>query len=238
MNDSNEVLAPRGLMPRLLTRLFARSAQIKENRLLAPGLQLITLQGDDLREVRWSPGDKLQVRLGSGMTMRTYTPISWDSESGTTSFLAHTLASGPGSAWARDVRSGQQVDVFGPRQSLDLQAFEARRGLLIGDETAIGLVMAWRPAQALLEVGDLSSLQPLFASLGPVVQGVARQEQDRHLPQLLASMLDLAGDDTQFVLAGRARTLQTLRHALRDAGIPGKRVLTRAYWAEGKAGLD
>mgnify|MGYP001262327657 CR=1 FL=1 len=226
-----------GLMPRLLTRWLFREASVVRNDLVVPGLHRIELSGPELRGAKWAAGDKLQIRMGSGLQTRTYTPMSWDAAEGRTTILAHALAAGPGSEWARRARPGQRVAVFGPRRSLDLSALPAAQGVLVGDETAIGLAAAWRPASTLLEVDHSAALQPLLGSLGINATLLARRPEEHHLARLAEAALD-QGPDRRFVLVGRARTIQFLRRALRQHGVASGRILAKAYWADGKAGLD
>lgn len=233
-----EVAPSEGLVPRLMTRLFFRGAQVSGNQRIAPGLHRITLQGPALRGLRWFPGDKLQLKLGPGLRTRTYTPIRWDAERGETEFIAHTLAAGPGSDWVRHAAPGQAVQVMGPRASLDLARFDPSRALLAGDETAIGLAAAWRPLHAFFEVDGAAGCTDLLRSLDLQATVVGRQPGDLQLDALANALLGLARPDSQFVLAGRARSVQHLLRALRVAGVPSGRILTKAYWAEGKVGLD
>lgn len=225
------------MVPRLLTRWLFRQAQVERNDIVAPGLHRIEISGPDLSGARWIVGDKLQLKTGAGLQTRTYTPLSWDAEQGRTAFLAHTLAPGPGSTWVRQVRHGQSVAAFGPRRSLDLASVDAQRGILIGDETAIGLAAAWQPSRAVLEVNDAAGMQPAIHALGVNATLVARQSEAQHLDALGEAML-AQGLDKHFVLVGRARTLQYLLRLLRRQGVASSRILTKAYWADGKVGLD
>ena len=55
----------------------------------------------------------------------------------------------------------------------------------------------------------------------------------------MAAMLsDAAATGASFVLTGKAGTIQALRQRLRLLSVPAARVITKAYWAPGKAGLD
>lgn len=227
-----------GLLPRLVTRLFFRAATVAENRRLADGLHLVTLEGPALRGAAWTPGDKLQLKTGAGLLTRTYTPIEWDPAAGRTRWLAHALAPGPGSEWVRRAAPGDLVSVMGPRRSLDLSGFDARRSVLVGDETAIGLAAAWRPAHAIFESGQRGAVQQVLDTLRLPATAIARQHLELHLDALANAMLCLAAPDTTFVLAGRARTLQHLLHALRSDGVDARRICTKAHWADGRMGLD
>ena len=46
------------------------------------------------------------------------------------------------------------------------------------------------------------------------------------------------GPNTHVVLAGRAATVQHLLRRLKLDGVTGSRIRTKAYWADGKVGLD
>jgi ferric-chelate reductase (NADPH) len=229
---------PAGLAARLIAQLLFRKAHVSANVRVAPGMHLITLQGPELQAVRWTVGDKLQVRLGAALQTRTYTPLSWDVDTGATQILAHALALGPGSEWVYRAAVGQPVSLFGPRRSLDLSRFDPSASVLLGDETAIGLVAAWRPGHALIETRDRPAIQALLDSMGLAGTAMAAQANALHLDALANAALGLAGPDTRFVLVGRARTVQHLLKALRQAGVRANRLLTKAYWADGKAGLD
>lgn len=225
------------LLPRLLTRWLFREARVERNEPTAPGLHYIELSGPQLRGVPWAPGDKLQLRMGSGLQTRTYTPLFWDAGRGRTAILAHTRATGPGSEWVRQARPGQTVSVFGPRRSLDLSALHASQCVLVGDETAIGLAAAWQPGCTLLEVDHAQALRTASGDLGVHAMLVPRQDGDHPLARLAEAAL-AQGPDRRFVLVGRARTLQFLLRTLRRQGVPAGHIRTKAYWAEGKAGLD
>lgn len=227
-----------GLAARLLSRVFFRTAEVAENRPIGGGLHLITLQGPALRGVRWAAGDKLQVRIGAGLLTRTYTPMQWDAANGRTRLLAHALAAGPGSEWARRAVPGQAVSVLGPRRSLALVDVDPRHGVLLGDETAIGLVAAWRPAHAVIEAGNRAAIQNLLHTMDLPATAMAAQADGAHRDAMANAALGLLGPRTRVVLAGRARTVQHLLRALRHEGVPPNRILAKAHWADGKTGLD
>lgn len=227
-----------GLATRLLTRVFFRTAVVAENRAIGGGMHLITLQGPALRDVRWNAGDKLQLRIGPGLLTRTYTPTEWDAARGHTRILAHALAIGPGSEWVRQAAPGQAVDLLGPRRSLALADRDPRDGLLLGDETAIGLAAAWRPAHAVFETSNPAAIQPLLDTLDLPATALAAHSDGLHRDAMVQAAMARLGPRSQLVLVGRARTVQHLLRALRHAGVPASRILTKAYWSDGKAGLD
>lgn len=229
---------PQGLVTRLVMRAFFRQAKVVSNVAIAPALHRITLEGDALRGVAWQPGDKLQIRLGHGLQTRTYTPTEWDPVAGGTAFLAYTQASGPGSLWAARAMPGEPVEVMGPRTSLALEGLDPADGVVLGDETAVGLALAWGAGRAVLELSDPESLVALCHAQGLRSTLLAKQTDGHCLEEMERVMWDGATPRTHFVLAGRASTVQRLHHRLRAGSVPARRIHTKAYWADGKLGLD
>lgn len=95
-----------GRVTRALLRWMMRPARVAAVKTLSPRFRLIDLEGDDLKGVTWLPGHKVQVSIGSGLSSRTYTPMSWDADAGRTRLLAFVHGDGPGSRWAASLLEG------------------------------------------------------------------------------------------------------------------------------------
>ncbi len=130
-------------MTRTLLKWLMRPARVAAVETLSPHFRLVDLEGEALRNVVWTVGQKVQVAMGSGLSARTYTPMSWDADSGRTRMLTFAHGDGPGSRWASGLREGDTCQFFGPRRSLDLSGLE-QRVVLFGDETSFGLAAAVR----------------------------------------------------------------------------------------------
>ncbi|WP_342731832.1 siderophore-interacting protein [Bradyrhizobium sp. B117] len=221
-----------------------RSARIAAIETLSPHFRLVELEGEALKTVAWAAGQKIQVAMGAGLSARTYTPMSWNAGSGRTRLLAFVHGDGPGSRWADGLHEGDTCQFFGPRRSLDLTGFEAPI-VLFGDETSFGLAAALRDnlqaggALHMFETTDVAaSRQVLEAiSLGEA-RLIARSADDVHLAAVEAEMLRLAANGAQFVLTGKASSIQRISRALKAAGVASSRIKAKAYWAPGKTGLD
>jgi NADPH-dependent ferric siderophore reductase len=246
MNEAARKGIPKGRLEGAFSKLFTKAATVTELRDLAPGFRLLTLQGKGLCKATWTPGQKVQLMLG-GWVQRTYTPLSWDPEGGSTQILAYAHGDGPGADWARNLAVGDACAIFGPRGSLDLTAIE-RPALLFGDETSFGLAHALRftPATAqgvhlLLEVTSAADSTSVLDAIG--VQGahlIERRPDDGHLGEVqeLAAHLLQTRSIEGGVLSGKASSIQRLSRQLRQLGVPRSRIQAKAYWAPGKAGLD
>lgn len=238
-----ETAAP-GRLSQALLRLLMRQARIVATERLADRFKLITLEGPALAGVAWSPGQKIQIAMGSAFTARTYTPLEWNAAAGRACILGFEPGDGPGSAWVRNVAPGDMCDLLGPRGSLDLRRTPPSTAVL-GDETSIGLAYALaqlnpaRSMRCLLEVTDAESVRQVLTQLGMAEATLfAKQDGDAHLDAIEAAIPALAAAGAGFVLTGKAATVQRLRHRLKRSGVPAANILTKAYWAPGKTGLD
>lgn len=241
----NAPLKEPGRISRTLIRLMMKHARVAASEPIGEGYRLITLEGPELRGVDWLPGQKIQIAMGSAFVTRTYTPIDWDADAGSTRILGYVHGTGPGSAWVAGVRPGDECDIFGPRSSLDLRRIDGPVALY-GDETAIGLAHAAihadasRPVACHFEVGDILGSGMAAARLGMAAATTFQQRQadDAHLAALEESLAPQAAAGARFVLTGKAGTIQRLRQSLKQLGVGSGRIATKAYWAPGKVGLD
>lgn len=229
--------------------LFAKPATLTAVQVCS-GFAQLTLEGPSLQDVRWQPGQKLQVLL-SPQCCRTYTPSTWDSQLGRTTLLVHLHGSGPGSAWAQRAHEGQSCTLFGPRDSL---AVHGAPLVVFGDESSLGLVYAALhshvpgvpAARVVLEAQAPAEIDKLLRAFPPPgldpsqVTILAKTPAGEHLHSAVEALLQaLSGaPDRVAVLSGNAASLAFVVKQLRQRGLARRRLQTRAYWAQGKTGLD
>jgi NADPH-dependent ferric siderophore reductase len=240
--NSAPPLAPPGRVTRALLRWFMRPARVAAVETLSAHFRLVDLEGEALRNIAWTVGQKIQVSMGSGLSARTYTPMSWDADSGRTRMLTFAHGEGPGSRWASSLRAGDACQFFGPRRSLDLSGVESL--VLFGDETSFGLAAALRDSPQgagaihVFEASDVAESRQVLEAIGLQATLIARTADDDHLAAAEAEMLRLAASGAHFVLTGKASSIQRVSRALKAAGVVSARVKSKAYWAQGKTGLD
>lgn len=234
---------PQGRVTRMLLQWLMRPARIARIEVLSPRFRSIALEGDALKGLAWTVGQKIQVAMGSGLSARTYTPMSWDAENGRTTLMAFAHGSGPGSRWASSLQEGDMCWLFGPRRSLDPSAGEPPM-VVFGDETSFGLASALKESRQaggtihVFEVSDAAEASPVLAAIGLASATlIARSAEDAHLAAVEAELLRLSAS-AQFVLTGKASSIQRISRALKAAGVATSRMRTKAYWAPGKTGLD
>jgi NADPH-dependent ferric siderophore reductase len=209
------------------------------------GFRAIELVGDRLTDATFVPGDKLRLHMG-GLGLRTYTPIAWDHDRGSTRLLAHLPGLGPGSAWCEAASEGAECRFLGPQRSVRLDRMTAAP-VFVGDETSFGLLAAWRalrpdlsPAAAHFEVTDPAASGAVLTAHGVAGSFVAKQAGDGHLGDLATRVLEAIGahPDAPLCLTGCAQTIAVIRRRLKAAGVSGRDVVVKAYWDRRRTGLD
>ena len=205
----------------------------------------VDLAADGFRSASWVPGNKLQLRPQSGtFGLRTYTPTPWDPTVGTTSILAYAHGEGPGAEWFRTVASGDPCEVFGPRRSLDLGGL-AHPTLFVGDETSIGLAVALAATSPglgvthVLEAHDVAETREVLSWVGLEATVVAKADGTAALLEAVeGAVAGYGASGYDVVLSGDAATVAAVRRRLRDLDRPPTASRVKAYWAEGRTGLD
>lgn len=235
----------KAIVGEFLGRFVFRRAQIVDLGEPAPEFRRLSLHGADLRDVSWTPGDKIQVFLPEH-GMRTYTPLSWDARSGSTELLVYLHGDSPGAAWGRAAQVGDSVQFFGPRRSINGRALPARV-VLFGDETSFAVASALKAClgpshlACVFELSSAHASQTLLSALDLAASvTVARREDDSHLDAVHGSLLELLGQaaGAQVVMTGRAAAIQSLRARFKRSPVSARVAASKAYWAHGKRGLD
>ena len=232
----------RGPISSALVGLFMKPATVTCVDTLNPDFFLVTLQSPAFVGLAWMPGQKVQITIGASLSTRTYTPIDWDASKGETLILVYAHGPGPGSRWVQSLQVGDICDVFGPRASLDLARLKGPV-VVFGDETSFGLSIALsgqqrtEPVDHLFEVNAQerarSALKPFDLSN---IEVFLRTPDDDHLSAIETRLSTLAAPETNWVLTGKAGSVQRLHRFLKT--LSPIRAITKAYWAPGKTGLD
>ncbi|ATB33762.1 siderophore-interacting protein [Melittangium boletus] len=227
----------------VLGRFFFHDAIVTSVREVSPQFREVELEGPALRGLEWRPGDKIQVFLPETGT-RTYTPLRWDTQKGTTAFLIYLHGSSPGASWGRELRVGARTQFFGPRRSLSLDDV-SEPIVFFGDETAFGVAHALKRAVAsrefipVFEVSRHAESSPVLREFGFEDKNVERQPGEAHLTEVherLRSALQ-AHPGACLVMTGKAQSIQTLKAKLKADGL-GRSARVKPYWSVGKTGLD
>jgi NADPH-dependent ferric siderophore reductase len=240
----------KGIFINALGGLVLRQSRVDRVRDVSPRFRLLSVQGEALRSVEWTPGDKVQLLLPQ-LDMRTFTPLSWNRQAGTAEFLLYRnqaldeseATERPGTRFIRTVREGDACRFVGPQRSL--AAPSDANVVLFGDETSFAVALSLRRAPnqnpaCVFEVGDRAQCAAVLAELGlPDAVCIERAEGDSHLIAVNEQLerLLIAQRGAKLLMTGRAQAIQALQIRRRSTNQlkPHK---TRAYWSLGRSGLD
>ncbi|GAB1820080.1 siderophore-interacting protein [Herbidospora sp. RD11066] len=218
-----------------LTTAFLTQSTVTAKTALSPHFVRIDLQADAFRTASWAPGCKVQMRPErTTLGLRTYTPFAWNTGEGTVSLVAYLHGTGPAGRWFDQVKPGDTCELMGPRRSLDLNG-AAPEVVFVGDESSVGLAAVLRETRAegvtyVLEAEDPAEYTEVLAGLGVTATVVAKKRHD---------LLNVTRSGTyDLVVTGDAATVGPIRRAARDWTPRPAKILGKAYWAEGRTGLD
>lgn len=219
-------------------RWFGRPATVTAVEDLTPGLRRVTFAVPALRGRSWTPGQEIEVRVAE-RDFRHYTPIGFDPDTGALAVVFALHSGGPGTAWARELATGDRTAVMGPAGGLRRRG--GQRELFLGDATALGLFASLLPSAG-EAFGAVEVPAPDGAGAAALVPGLdvlpARAEPGAALDRWLGDRIGVVPDAAQRAcLVGHAQSIQRHRAALRAAGLARGAVTVKPYWATGKRGL-
>jgi NADPH-dependent ferric siderophore reductase len=228
------------------SRLVFPEMSVDSVRDLSPHFRLLRVSGTGLQNASVSPGDKLQIMvLEAGP--RTYSPFAHDPGAGSVELLMYVHGDTAASSWIRSVTPGVRFRAFGPRGSLALSSL-AGPVVLFGDETSFGvgasLVRARGVSDGLSFVFECSQpdeARSVLSELG--ISGfelVARRSDRSHAAAIDAAVRAALTRQpgSHLVLTGHAQMIQSLRASLKASPVAHAGQKVKAYWADGKRGLD
>ena len=223
---------------------------------VTPLMQRVCFQASDLGDFEsTAPDDHIKLFLPKSnqsstgiddVAVRTYTVRGYDPETGviTIDFALHQ--SGPGTSWALNARSGDTLEIGGPRKS-DIVANDFDWYLLIGDETALPAIgrrveklCANVSVITLVVVEQLAERQTFATSAAWTPLWIPRDGQhlsDEDLLHLALSELQIPIGDGYIWIAAEAAVARSLRNYVSDIlRHPKAWTKTSGYWVRGAPG--
>ncbi|MET8691793.1 siderophore-interacting protein [Streptomyces bauhiniae] len=201
-------------------------------------MRRLRIEGEALAGLDVRPGQQVRVLVGSALTRRTYSVWHYEPSGALELCVLDHEGNGPGARWAREAAAGDEVRLGKPEGSFTLRP-DAAHHVFVGDETAsvaFGAMLAALPdgsrVSGCVETATADDRLPLAHAgrLDWVLRGTVP------LPEAVGRLAPAPGGIAY--VAGEARTVQAVRHVLRDAGWDRRSVLTKPFWAPGKRGLE
>jgi NADPH-dependent ferric siderophore reductase len=231
----------------LVERLFVRGT-VELNETYAGRLRRVTITGDALRGLDWTPGQHVRVYVGDSPPgllppgpLRTYS--IWDYRTDTVDLCVLDHGDGPGARWARAARPGQEVLFMRPQGKL--VARDAPYHVFVGEETALvafGAIARALPTGAavhgVIEVDGPDDRLPMPDTVSWRYRGGASAADSTALVAEVAG-LDLPSEPGIAYVAGELRTLQAVRkHFVGNRGWPRRSVVVKPFWTPGRTGME
>ncbi|KIO75179.1 hypothetical protein TH53_22135 [Pedobacter lusitanus] len=178
----------------------------------------------------WIEVPYIKFRVGN-LSFRDYTPFGWDAETNTCSLLVDTAHEGPGSEWAKRLRTGDRIQYL-KIESTHQSPHPTDFIVALGDASSLGHLLAMQQltlpstrfdGAVLLDNPHTGQLfKDYFSS--PVTTLTKRSE--------LISWLKKQSYNTAhtwFYLVGNQGMVAELRTLLRSLGLPNTRV--KGFWS-------
>jgi NADPH-dependent ferric siderophore reductase len=229
----------------------AHVSRVVTTRSLSSSLTEVELEGA-APSLTGQPGNDVMVLVdqhGTRMVRRRYSVRSVDLTADRFRLWVATGHDGAGSDWARRARSGDEVDVVGPRGSVLVDPHAAWH-LFVGDVSGLGAFYRMAesltaPCQALVVVeinhdddALTTSLADGVAVTGVFVEGRDRRPDDPHGLLLALAALTMPTGDGHAYVVGEFSVLRTVVDALRDRGFDDRAISAKSYWRADRANAD
>jgi NADPH-dependent ferric siderophore reductase len=233
----------------LASRLGATAAvaQVEAMTALSAGVAEVTLRVDDAAHMAGVPGNDVMVRLGGReghQIRRRYSVRAVDPDLDTISLWVGIAHDGVGAQWARDLVSGAQIDVIGPRGKIPVDR-HAEWHLFVGDTTGLGAFARMAESLApparvamVVEVEDMSDAlvpsveDPGRASVVFAQRRGSRPGDPRPLLDALG-LVDLPAGPGHAYLFGELGAMHASKSALLDRGFDERAIDLKPFWRAG-----
>ena len=210
------------------------------------GFRLLNMQGVGFEGVKWMPGQTVQILVGN-FTKRAYTPVHLDPDAGSASFLIYLHGKGPGSEWAASASIRNVCQVTRPKSSIDFRSF-TEPAVFFGDETSLAAAQALHefrrqifPSRFVFEVNAPAEAELTLRRLGLTQASLVQKRADgAHFAEVISQMTVQAANiqSPQWIFTGQARSIQGIQKGLKQAGLSLLGSKVKAYWSQGRRGLD
>ena len=197
----------------------------EESRLIEIELHLPSVNMRDWRQI---PYIKFRV---DGFSFRDYSPFGWDEETSTCSILIDADHQGPGSSWAKKLKSGDGVSYFRPEST---RQFPHPTDFVVGlgDASSVGHLLALQQLTVPVSRLDMAvvldkaqSTDLLRDNFSPAINTMSSYEE-------LADWLikqQYAIANTSFYINGNHQLVVALRKLLKKMG--HEQIRVKGFWS-------
>jgi NADPH-dependent ferric siderophore reductase len=228
--------------------------EVVEAGALAPGMRRMVLTAPGLRELHYTAGQDLMLRVprpDGSVTNRRYTIRRFDKADGGRVTIDVSLhGAGPGTDWVRDAAVGDRIDAIGPRGKITPRP-DAAWHLFVGDETGLPGALAMIDSLpvmstifAVVEVDTPAGEQDHDRALHPDLQISWVHRLGRSVPgdptplHEAVSKLDLPDGLGHAYVAAESGVVRDVQALLVERGLQPAQISGKAYWRRGLPNAD
>jgi NADPH-dependent ferric siderophore reductase len=227
------------------------TARVASCTRITPNMLRLVLTAPDFADFdSRSPGDHIKFFWPTDGTSeevaREYTPRAFDRGACTLTVDFALHDAGPATAWARNARAGDGVDVRGPRSSR-IVPDDFDWYLLVGDETGLPSIgrrleelRTGVPVFTVVAVDGEQEVQQIDTGAKWLPRWVFRDQEgndDAETLRRAVQSLDLPSGDGYIWIAGELSVARSLRtYLLDERGHPSRWMQAAGYWRRGAPG--
>lgn len=223
---------------RLLENQLLQSGRVLEVRHWQPSTMIeIDLHLPQVDMQAWHEVPYIKVKVDN-LTYRDYTPASWDVETSTCTLYVDAAHKGPGSKWARELKTGDSIHYFKIRTTRHAPA-STPAIIGLGDESSMGHMLALqqmvlpstRFSGAIIMAND--DHRDLFGQYfkSPIKPIERRDAFGHHSLIRWVTEQHYNLEHSVFYLAGNHTMVSELRKLLKLQGYASNQIKAHGFWS-------
>jgi NADPH-dependent ferric siderophore reductase len=234
-----------------LAKRLLKAATVRAKRMIAPNTFHLTLVGEQLKALAYTPGQHLRIFVGLDQQtelsdkVRTYSVWQYDSAEARIELAVCTHSTGIGARWVKSLLPGDTVYFSGPKGKFVVD-HSADEYLLIGDSSALAHLYEIRRhlGRDKLVQGIIYSAAKTdcFADLDgsmPFPYYPFAADPVPELRALIRTYRQNSSGRGMVYIGGESRVCVALHGYFRkELGWPVARIRSKPFWHPGKKGLE
>ena len=234
-----------------IARRFLHKALVISKEEIADNAFHLIIAGKALENLSYIPGQHVRIFIGMDKDLgfrekiRTYSIWHYHSANGTMNFVICTHSDGPGSAWIKSVKAGEEIYLTAPQGKFIMDA-SAPEYLFVGDVSALAHLYAIRrdlPSDKKMRgVIYAEKKSQLFTDLDGFLPFEFYDLPQNPLEEIttIIEQKPVVNNSEAIVYIGGDGRMCVALHAYfkKVKGLKTKNIKTKPFWIPGKQGLE
>lgn len=234
-----------------IARRFLNKAHVISKEEIADNVFHLIIAGKSLENLAYIPGQHVRIfigmnndQLGFREKIRTYSIWNYHSANGTMNLTVCAHSDGPGSAWIKSIKAGEEIYLTAPQGKFVLDT-SAPEYLFIGDVTTLAHFYAIRrelPADKIMRgIIYAEKKSELFTDMDGLLPFEFYEFPSNPIQQVkqLIEQKPATDSETIVYIGGDGRICVELNNYFKKTkGWKTKNIRTKPFWMPGKQGLE